>query len=324
MEYVLGIDGGGTKTLAMAVDLHGNVLGNGESSASNYQTVGIDRAVNALRGASEQASAGLTPSLCKVVYMGLAGAGRENDQLLLTQAIAGLIDAEKIEITHDAMIALAGATKCQPGVAVIAGTGAIAFGINRYGEQARAGGWGNILGDEGSAYYIGRRALAASCKAYDGRGKMTGLLEALTEHLKLVDFTEIVRRVYAEGMSPKDIAVIATIVSKLAEDKDEVAVEILWDAGTELALSANTVIKKLRMECESHLVARCGSVFNAGDPLIKTFDRLVKEVAPQAEIIRPKFNPVEGAVLLALREAGIQLDNDVFSKLGKFRNRSCS
>ena len=305
--YVLGVDGGGTKTLALAADFRGNVLGRGTSGASNYQTVGLDRAIAALKEASEAAMAAAGIDRFEVACFGLAGVGRESDRDLLLPAIEKLELADRIILVHDAAIALAGATAGQPGVVVLAGTGAMAFGMNSKGGTRRAGGWGNILADEGSAYYIGRRALAAACRAYDGRGPETVLVSKLMEHFGLDNFTDIVRKIYKEEASPQKIASLAPLVSQLAEAGDRIAAEILKDAAEELALAARAVIKCLNMEDEEFQVAASGSVFKAGELLLTPFAESVKSIAPRAEVIAPRFEPAIGAVLLALQAVGVDL-----------------
>jgi N-acetylglucosamine kinase-like BadF-type ATPase len=307
MVYVLGIDGGGTKTVALAADFRGNVLGRGTSRASNYQTVGLDRAIAALKEASEAAMAAAGIARFEVACFGLAGVGRKSDRDLLMPEIEELGLADEIILEHDAAIALAGATAGQPGVVVLAGTGAMAFGINSSGETRRAGGWGNVLADEGSAYYIGRRSLAAACRAYDGRGNETALVSKLMEHFGLDHFTDIVRKIYKEEASPQKIASLAPLVSQLAKVGDRVAIEILKDAAEELALAARAVIKGLNMEDEEFQVAASGSVFKAGELLLTPFAESVKSTAPRAEVIPPRFKPAMGAVFLALNAAGADL-----------------
>ncbi len=301
MAFLLGIDGGGTKTIAIAADLQGNVLGRGSSGASNYQTVGLDQAIAAIKEASEIAiaAAGITAHEARVVCLGLAGVGRESDRVLLLPTIEKLNLAEKIILEHDAAIALAGALVCEPGIVILAGTGAMAFGMNSAGEQKRAGGWGSILGDEGSAYYIGRRALAAACRAYDGRGPETMLINSLIECLGLDDFTDIVKEIYSRQASPKAIASLAPLVSQAAKDGDEAAVTILRDAAEELALTASAVIEGLNMQDEAFQVAISGSVFKAGEPLLTPFSEYLRSTAPYAQIIPPRFEPAMGAVFLA-------------------------
>ena len=307
MVYVLGIDGGGTKTIALAADFRGNVLGRGLSGASNYHVAGLDQAIAALKEASESAMAAAGIDSFEVACFGLAGVGRESDRDLMLPAIGELGLADEIILKHDAAIALAGATACQPGVVVLAGTGAMAFGMSNKGETRRAGGWGNVLADEGSAYYMGRRALAAACRAYDGRGHGTALVSKLTEHFGLDHFTDIVRKIYREEASPQKIASLAPLVSQLAEAGDRVAAEILKDAAEELALAACAVIKGLKMEDEEFQVAASGSVFKAGELLLTPFAESVKSTAPHAEVIPPRFEPAMGAVFLALQAAGVDL-----------------
>jgi len=311
MKYILGVDGGGTKTLAVCADINGSIFGVGMSGGSNYHTVGLEKAVDAIKQATDKAN--INKSKINVAYIGLAGAGREKDREILANAISDLDIADKVIVNHDAFIALAGATICKPGVIVIAGTGAMAFGINKFGKESRSNGWGNILGDEGSAYYIAQKALISACKAYDNRGMETNLLPAIKEYFKLDDFREIIYKVYSS--SPQDIAKIAPLVSYAAESGDKVAVEILENAGYELALSAIAVIKNLGLSDEPVLVATAGSVFNAGKILIKSFEETLKLYNPNLEIISPKFKPVIGALLLALKEVGLEINDRILNRL---------
>jgi N-acetylglucosamine kinase-like BadF-type ATPase len=317
MNYILSIDGGGTKTLAVCADLRGNILGTGISSGSNYHTVGLGEAIAAIKRSSTQAMsiAGIKRSDIHSVCIGLAGAGRETDRSILLPAFIDLSIADKVILKHDAFIALAGATVCNPGVIVIAGTGTMAFGINSSGEQKRSSGWGNILGDEGSAYYIGRNALISACKAYDGRGTETTLLDGIVKLLELNDFNDVVKKIYSA--SPKEIAGIAPLVSEMAYADDEVAIRIMKDAGIELAISAVSVIKRLGMEGDKAQVATTGSVFNAGEILITPFREYIKSAIPFAEIINPKFKPVIGGLLLALQEIGTEFTNNLMENLKK-------
>jgi len=317
MEYLLGVDGGGTKTITVVADLQGNVLGIGLSGGSNYHTVGLENAIKAIKDSSEQAISNANISSIKSACFGLAGIGRQNDHDILSPELVNLSIADNILLKHDAFIALAGATICQPGVIVIAGTGAMAFGINHSGKEERASGWGYLLGDEGSAYYVGRKALSASCKAFDGRGRKTALLESIISHFDLEDFTQIIKTIYSEKTSTQDISAIAPIVPQQAKLGDEIALEILNDTAFELALSAKSVIKKLNMENEKVLVAIAGSVFKAGELLLKSFRQYVKSAYPLAEIISPNFKSVTGALLLAFREIGIEPDNDIMDNLRK-------
>lgn len=319
IECIIGIDGGGTKTEAVITDIDGNILGIGRAGASNYHVLGLERAVASIVEAIEHAreNSGLSIQKYQIVCLGLAGAGRPDDRSILLDAIRNLRISDRIIIKHDAEIALAGATVLQPGVIVIAGTGAMAYGINSSGEEKRSGGWGNILGDEGSAYYIGRKALNAICKAYDGRGYPTILLDAIIEFWKLKNFDSIIKKVYGVADSIQDIASIAPLVSKSAEMGDQVAIEILKDSAKELALCAISVIRGLQMENNRFPVAISGSVFNAGEIILKPFKECIISVSKFADIIRPMFSPVIGAVLLALREFEVCINDEVLYNVSK-------
>lgn len=310
MSYILGVDGGGTKTLAVCADIDCNIIGVGMSSGSNYHTVGLNNAVDAIKQAIDKAN--INKYKIGIAYLGLAGAGREKDREILTNALSSLDIADRIIVNHDAFIALAGATVCKPGVIVIAGTGAMAFGINEYGHEGRSDGWGHILGDCGSAYYIAQKALISACKAYDNRGSKTALLPAIREYFNLDDFREIIYKVY--GASTYDIAKIAPLVSKVAESGDEIAIEILKDAGYELASSAIAVIKNLNLD-DHILVAIAGSVFNAGKILMQSFGETLGGYRSDIEIISPRFQPVIGALLLALKENDIEINGKILDNL---------
>jgi len=143
------------------------------------------------------------------------------------------------------------------------------------------------------------------------------LLNAIIVHFGLEDFTQIVKKIYSKEFSPKDIASIAPIVTLQAGLDDKIALEILRDSAYELALSAKSVIRKLKMTDEKVLVAICGSVFDAGGLLLKYFRENIKSDFPLAEIISPKFKPVTGALLLALREIGIKPSNEIIDNLTK-------
>jgi len=316
MSYLLGIDGGGTKTQALIADLDGNIIGEGFSGSSNYHVAGLETAVSAISDAIEKAIVYSQADIHKfdAVCLGLAGAGRESDRNILLSSISGLGLSDKIIITHDAAIALAGATICQAGVVVISGTGAMAFGINSSGQQQRSSGWGNILGDEGSAYYIGRRALSAACRSYDGRGDRTSLVETVIMYLGIGDFSEIVKAIYSSE-AKQLIANIAPLVVSLAESGDNTAIEITKDAGYELALAANAVIRGLSMENDEFSVATSGSVFNAGELLLEPFRKNILFCAPKASIISPRFGPSIGALLVALRESGINLSETILGNI---------
>lgn len=304
--YVLGLDGGGSGTRCVIAEISGRLLARGIGGPSNPLTVGADAAASAIMEAVDEASRRCGIRRFATACMGIAGtdrpSGREAIKMRLKRFGAG-----RLSIVSDAVAALYGAMGCRPGVVVVAGTGSIALGMDEGGELARAGGWGWRLGDEGSGYDIGRRALTAVLRAYDGRGPGTRLAEKVMSALNLRDPSELVDRVYGDGMGSAEVAALATLVADSAHEGDGAAFKILQEAGVELGLAASSVIRRLGLE-GGFAVAPSGGVFNLGEPLRSSFELVVKEAAPECSIIPPRFEPEVGAALLALQGLGVEVD----------------
>jgi len=305
LDYVAGIDGGATKTICIVADNKGRVLGRGVSGPSNYQNVGISAAKKALLQSIKRAAsnARLERSRFKVACFGMAGLDSPYDMKVIPKFIRDEIKfCEKITVVHDSVIALYGATGGQPGLIVEAGTGSFAAGLNKRGEIKRVGGWGNIIGDEGSAYEIGRQALKAFLRSYDGREIRTLLTEKIMKVLKLQVEEDLVQRVYTERMSVSEIAAVAPLVAEAADEGDAVAKRILTEAGREIASHAIAIAKALGMENEDVEVYMTGGVFKAGSHVLKPFQEEINKIMPKARLASPKFEPAMGAAFLALRE----------------------
>src|SRR5262245_58880847 len=220
--FLLGVDGGGSKTVALLADSAGRVLGRGAAGASNYQAIGAARACGAIEQAALAAFAvaGIVPGRVGAVCLGMAGAGRPDDQALFRGWAVVQWPGALVSIVNDAELALAAGTPDGWGVALICGTGSIAYGRDRAGRVARAGGWGPLMGDEGSAYAIGLAALRAVARAADGRGPATALTRAVLDRWSLADLQALIRRVYREAAAPADIAALAALVEAIAAGGD--------------------------------------------------------------------------------------------------------
>jgi N-acetylglucosamine kinase-like BadF-type ATPase len=308
--YVLGVDGGASGTRCVIADLSGRLLARGTGGPSNPITVGVDAAASSIKGAVDEAIEDCGIRRFSLACMGVAGAVRPLVEEALRSRLSGL-DVEKLNIVSDAVIALAGATGCRPGVVVISGTGSIAYGENDDGETAKAGGWGWRLGDEGSGNYIGSRALIAAVRSHDGRDPPTVLIKKVMTALGLRDMSEIIDRVYLGGMGVEDVSALAPLVGEAAEEGDEEAIRILEGAGAELGLATLTVARKLGLR-GNFIVAPTGGAFNLGI-LKASFDEAVKQEAAKCDIVSPRFEPAVGAALLALKELGVDVD-EVFLK----------
>lgn len=310
-EFFLGVDGGQSSTIAVIGDESGKIVGWGRAGPCNH--VGAEEArarfLSVIRECLAQAavSAGLEPVSSrwrfKSACMGMSG-GPEDKTTLLDE----LIEAEHITVTHDAAIALAGATAGEPGIIVISGTGSMAFGQNARGETARAGGWGYIFGDEGGAFDIARQALRAVLREHEGWGGHTALTPALLETTRAQDANEMLHLFYTDSWPRQRIAHLARIVTRIAEEGDPIALRLLHQGAQELALLAGSVRRQLWREGESVTICWSGGVFGSA-PLLERF-RMLIALEPDAACEPPMHGPAEGALLLAWRSADLNMSSD--------------
>jgi N-acetylglucosamine kinase-like BadF-type ATPase len=298
---VVGVDGGGTKTEAVILDSNQRVIGEGRAGPSNPMRVGIASAAACVREAIDKACvmAKVRRDDLIAAEIGLAGTRRRELRERMREALASL-GIDDIEVVTDADIALYGATDGAPGIVVIAGTGSICCGLNARGKRICAGGWGPIAGDEGSGAWIARRALRSVAHASDGRGPKTALTEFACSYFHVSSADDLVTAIYAPSITNERLAGFGKDVVDAAIHEDPVAQQIINEAGTELALAANTVIRNLQMERERFQVAHVGGVFAAsGDLILDTLRTEVHKVAPRAYFQPPHFSPAVAAARMA-------------------------
>lgn len=297
----VGIDGGGTKTQAVVINGRKEVVGEAFSGASNPLRVGIDRAINNIFAAIDRAcdEAGKSRTDIVSVECGLAGVRREDLRQFARKLIVQRLGVKQVEVLTDAEIALYGTTLGKQGLVVIAGTGSVCIGQNSKGEKFSAGGWGPLAGDEGGGAGIARRALQAIAKASDGRGKATALSQVAVDYFRAGCLEDLSVAIYAPQVDNAKVAGFARYVIEAAKGGDEVAIEVLKEAGEELGLAAVAVIRKLRMEKYKFPIGIVGGIFNAGELIILPFLSFVRGVAPRAYLIRPRYQPAQAAAIMA-------------------------
>ncbi|MDQ5847088.1 MAG: ATPase [Acidobacteriota bacterium] len=301
-RVVVGVDGGGTKTQAVIIDMNLAVLGEGLAGPSNPLRVGIATAAAAVREAIDKACEAAEVRRTDIVAaeIGLAGARRKELSARMREALSGL-GISALTVVSDADIALYGATEGEPGVIVIAGTGSICCGINARRKMACAGGWGPIAGDEGGGSWIARRALRAIAHATDGRGPATSLSDAACGYFHVSDANDLSTAIYSPTITNERLAGFGKHVIEAAKAKDRVARDILTEAGRELGLAAAAVIRNLKLEHDTFRVSYVGGVFRAaGELVLSGLREEVKKVAPHATFAPPRFSPVVAAARMAL------------------------
>jgi N-acetylglucosamine kinase-like BadF-type ATPase len=300
VRYLLGVDGGATKTLAAVLDLEQDVVHLGRGGPSNEDAVGPHAAVDALLGAAREALAGAGVAPAQLGAGVLAVAGTD------TLAIAAHVRTAQPDswiVVNDVVTAWATATGAAPGVGVISGTGSNVFGVGPHGRSWRAGGWGHLLGDEGSGYWFGARSIAAALHDRDGSGPETALSDAACSFFGTTSLEALAARVYSQPLTKSEIAAFSVHTAAVAEAGDAVAREIYERGARELAAQINAVIGYTRLSGEFP-VGLVGGGFEAGEVFMAPLTSVVRERAPLAKLSHVRLAPVGGSLLLAAHVCG--------------------
>jgi len=293
---VVGVDTGGTRTRCLVVDEELSVLGVGEAGPGNYRVAGTggarDNVAAAIRAALGDAEVDASARI--VGGFGMGTLDTEEDRETITAFLHEIDLVDEYHVTNDVVAAYYSFTAGEPGVVVIAGTGAMAYGRNAAGESARSSGWGWLFGDEGSGFDAAWRGLRAASKVYDGRGEETVLLDAAIEHFNLESFEDVFADVYDEIDHAKDIASFAEPVAAAAEEGDDVATEIVEDAGQELADAAAAVVD--RLDLAPAPTVSCQGGFGTAPIVTEQFEAHLADRYPDAEFADPVAHSVVGSV----------------------------
>jgi N-acetylglucosamine kinase-like BadF-type ATPase len=300
--HVLGIDAGGTKTVCLLADAEGHVVSEARGGGANLQASGELEVEKVLHAVMDTAL-GDRDVMPAAICLGIAGVDRESDAAAVRGIMRRIGFKTRTLVVNDALVALVAGAGEEPGVVIVAGTGSIAYGRDGDGRAARSGGWGYVLGDEGGGFWIGRSALNAVVRQFDGRGPRTVLTEMVLESMRLESPTELVHAVYAGGLHRYAIASIAPVVQRAAEAGDAVAADIVSRAAIELAAAATSVITKLEMRGEVFPTLLAGGVFRGVPALVAQVASLLGEAAPRSDVRPLDVEPAIGAVRLALAVA---------------------
>lgn len=300
--HVIGIDAGGTKTEALLADGEGRILARARRGGANLTAHGELAVEKTLHELIDE-TLGERDVRVNAICLGIAGSDREEDAVVIRGIMRRIGARARIVVTNDALIALVAGAGMKPGIVIIAGTGSIAYGVNARNDAARAGGWGYILADEGSGYWLGRQALRAVVRAADGRGPATALTPLVLEFFGVSRPQALVREVYRHYLKPSDIARCARAVEQARAAGDPVAMEIAALAADELIAAATSVIRQLSLTSETFPVVLAGGAFLAVPWLQSTLTTRLPEVAPGCHVSLLAEDPALGAVRLALAEA---------------------
>lgn len=295
MRYVLGIDAGGTKTVGLLADEQGRVVAEARGGGANLQThgeLGVEKVFDDIietLGRDHTISA---------VCLGIAGVDRPHDEAVIRGILRRLGHRDGVRVVNDAAIALAAGAPSRVGIVVLAGTGSIAFGADRSGRTARSGGYGFLLADEGSGYWLGHQILRAAVRSYDDRGPKTLLEPLVFEAFEVDTVADLVPLVYEKGLPKHHTAALAPLVEQARLRGDRLAAQLVEQAGQELALAARSVHRQLDFGSEPFPVVLAGGVFKACPTLPEPFSRHLDLPGARPSLLATE--PASGAVALAL------------------------
>lgn len=297
-RFVMGIDGGATKTVAAVLDLREHVLYLAAGGPSNEDAIGVRAAAQALLAAADAAllRAGITQDSLTRAVLAVAG----TDTTAIARHVGEMRNEDWI-VVNDVVAAWATATGAKPGVAAISGTGSNVFGVGFEGQPWRVGGWGHLLGDEGSGYWLGTHSIRAALRDRDGSGPPTALSEAAVEFFGVGSVEEVATLVYSKPLTKSEIAAFATHTGALADAGDAAAIELYGRAAAELAHQISVVIERtgLAQAGERFPVGLIGSAFKAGSVFAGPLAQRVRDRAPLADVSVVEMAPVAGSLLLA-------------------------
>jgi N-acetylglucosamine kinase-like BadF-type ATPase len=300
VKLFLGVDGGQSGTTAMVGDESGCVVGVGRGGPCNHvgKSEGRERFLRAVGGCLREA--GFEGAQFEAACLGFSGGAADKEAY-----VRQLIKAKHYVVTHDAFVALIGATAGEPGVVTIAGTGSIAFGRNREGKTARAGGWGYVFGDEGGGFDLVRQALRAALRHEEGWGPKTKLRDALMASAGATSANDLLHRFYTDEYPRERVAAFSKLVDRTARDGDAVAREILLAAAQQLATLATAVRAQIFDGNASRRISYLGGVFRS-EILLDRY-RMLMQLDEGNRVAEPVFGPAAGALIEAYRAAGLTI-----------------
>jgi len=294
MACVIGIDAGGTKTVGILADESGKVLSKAISGSANLVMKGELAVEKVIFDVIESLEA---PEPVAALCLGIAGVGQPGADQLIRDLLRRLGHRQPVRVVNDALVALVAGAPSGVGIVVVAGTGSIAYGVDSEGHTARSGGWGYLLGDEGSAFWLGHYAVRHAIRAADGRGVATTLYDLICNKLGVSDPTELVEWFYDQELSRNRVADLASLVEAASIDGDEAAENLMDQASKHLAKAARAVAGQLSFP-ERFPVVLSGGAFKACPSLGRRLEDLL--ASPEMEVRLLDVDPAMGAVTLAL------------------------
>jgi len=300
-QYVIGIDGGGSRSRLAAIDKDMKILGRSESGPTNISTETYEGVFFNIQNLLSEFCANSATSLqnCLAICIGSAGASTGENAKMITQIFRDIGYAGKLKVMNDAELVLLTETNDEPGAIIISGTGSVGYAVDKEGTVFRAGGWGHIIDDGGSGYRIGMDAIKAALMDFDGRGEKTLLTKMVEEFFGDIRLNRLTSYIYGNEFSKAKIAEIAMLVRSAASQGDSVALGIELQAAKDLLLLARSLIK---LAClDDHKIVLSGSILLHNENIHRTFECELRSAFPEMQIVRICEGAEIGAAHLAMR-----------------------
>ncbi|WP_341346606.1 BadF/BadG/BcrA/BcrD ATPase family protein [Paenibacillus sp. FSL H3-0469] len=316
--YLAGVDGGGSKTIAVIADHNGRILGSAVTGCGNHQIIGVRAAVLNIRGAlfGALAKAGVGMDQLDHVQFGLAGADRRPDMDKLYPEISSQLELRSWDIVCDTFEGLRAGSPDNTGVVLVCGSNTNAAGRNRLGQTVQIGGFDTLFGDRAGGFYLAAQAFSRAVRCWEGREPYSELVERIPQRLGFTSFEEMVERYLDDEITAAPLE-LSLVVHEAAAAGDWLSRQLLADMGRELGIAAAAVIRRLGgFEDEAVTVVLTGSILQSGrSPLL--LDALLEEVwaeHPRCTLVIPELPPVFGAVMLAMDRLGIPVTSAILEQ----------
>lgn len=317
-DLYIGIDGGGTKTAFAICDQKGNVLAKDVNSTIHIKQNSKENIEKLINDSINKMLKELNKSIedIKYLFAGVPACGEFPEvEEIFDNIFDNLVGNGKYTYRNDSVAGWAGSQAAKPGVNMVLGTGAIAYGIDYKGNEARSSGWGSYCGDQGSGYWLGREAIKLFGRESDGRAERSHLYDLVKEKFNLENDVDFISIILDLNDNRTEIAKLSKLVSQAAAMGDKEALKILREASNEVVESIKAVIEKLEFEDDENIYfSYSGGVFNIGKILT---DPIEKELLKDKRLkkLDSVLDPTSGACLMALKFAGVEINDEIINNL---------
>jgi len=304
MSYYVGIDGGGSKTELIIGETGGRIIKHVVGDSSNSSSIGIIKARESITGILAYALGSIGAEEIGFISVCIPGI---KDYWKDIELFGELANKGRALITGDEDNSFYGALVKDQGIVILSGTGSFATGINSKGDKLTVGGWGPLLGDEGSGYYMGIKAIKAAISRYEASGSDTVLFGEVMECFGINDIDLLKSVVYKNGLQTRKIASLGKAVLKGARAGDKVCLDIISESAEQLYKMAETIIRRLKMTDIGYELCLTGGISCFGDYMLAPLTNMVNAKYKNIKVVKPQFNPGVGSLILSYIKSGIEL-----------------